>query len=149
MPSTGIKFGAGGGGDSLTRDRIPKRTCEWCKKNPATWFFTRWGGFGLSLCDTCADRCKITVARPAGLVFNGPVYWKYETSGKMKTIVEKFLKEQPFNAWELETFRWYVCQWVASMPSRPPDFNKILRMSQKELYSYIAGELLEYGIDPL
>jgi len=87
---------------------------------------------------------------PPGFSFNGPpFYWRYERSGKMKQIILKFLNKQPFNQWELETFRWYVKQWIEAMPSRPDDFNKVMLMSQDELMSYLSGELLEYGIDPL
>lgn len=87
---------------------------------------------------------------PPGLHFNGgPVYWKHETSGKMKQIIVKFLNREPFNQWELETFRWYVHQWVEAMPSKPSDYNKILLMSQADLFRYLSDELLGYGIDPL
>jgi hypothetical protein len=87
---------------------------------------------------------------PPGLFFDGgPVYWKNEISGKMKAIVVKFLDKQPFNEWELETFRWYIKQWIEAMPSRPSDFLKVMLMSQNELFGYLSGELLEYGIDPL
>lgn len=90
------------------------------------------------------------MSQPPGLNFDGgPVYWKFETSGKMRIIIVKFISRHPFNEWELETMRWYIHQWVAAMPSKPNDYNKILRMSQAELYSYIADELLGYGIDPL
>jgi hypothetical protein len=87
---------------------------------------------------------------PPGLSFDHmPFYWQQETSGKMKAIVVKFLNREPFNQWELETFRWYVHQWVAAMPSKPQDYNKILLMSQAELFNYVSDELLGYGIDPL
>jgi len=67
----------------------------------------------------------------------------------MKDIVFKFLNKLALNSYELEVLRWYVRQWIEAMPSKPQDFNKVMLMSQNELMNYLAGELLEYGIDPL
>ena len=87
---------------------------------------------------------------PPGFAFTGPpFYWRYEMTGKMKEIIVKFLNKIALNKYELEVFRWYVKQWIEAMPSRPEDFNKVMLMSQDDLMTYLSGELLEYGIDPL
>jgi hypothetical protein len=88
---------------------------------------------------------------PPGLSFRPgpPVYWLQEQSGKMKQIIQKFLNDQDLNQYELEVLRWYYHQWVAAMPSRPDDYNRILIMSQRELKLYNMKLLNEYGIDPL
>lgn len=93
----------------------------------------------------------MTANIPSGLNFGEgmPFYWQQETSGKMKEIIQKFLKQQPMNDWEYEIFRWYVWQWTRAMPVKPDDFNKILLMNLQELSSYLTGELLELGIDPI
>lgn len=78
-----------------------------------------------------------------------PVYWMHETSGEMKQIVMKFIRNAPLSGRELEAMREYVFQWIRHMPSKPKDFAKVMTMSYPELRSYLAGELLDYGIDPL
>ena len=27
--------------------------CQWCKKEKSKWYLTRWGGYGVSLCEQC------------------------------------------------------------------------------------------------
>lgn len=81
-----------------------------------------------------------------------PLYWMYEVTGKMKDIILKFLDEQKRQNMtdpEKEILRWYVWQWVACMPTKPLDYDRIKTMDMNVLSEYIWNELLDYGIDPL
>jgi len=83
------------------------------------------------------------------LAIGRPVYWMHEVSGRMKRIVDKFLKDQPLSDWELRIMRWYIYQWVFAMPTRPDDFNTVLSMSQEDLHRYLHDVLIKrYAIDP-
>jgi len=78
-----------------------------------------------------------------------PVYWMHEGSGMMARVVKKFLKNEILAPGELTILRWYVYQWVAGMPLKPPDYERILRMDQEELKQYNFEVLVsEYAIDP-
>lgn len=77
-----------------------------------------------------------------------PVYWMNESTGELKAIIEKFLKDIDLTQPELKTLRWYVYQWVKGMPGKPHGFESILKMSQLDLKKYCWTTLLDYGIDP-
>jgi hypothetical protein len=91
---------------------------------------------------------EFIVAGP-GVPTDKPVYWMHEGSGKMRPIIEKFLKDEALTEWELGVMRWYVHQWIEWVQFKPDDYDKVMSMSQQELREYLSGELLDYGIDPL
>ncbi len=76
-----------------------------------------------------------------------PLFHMNEVSGQMTAIVMKFLKGEKLSERGLNDLRWYVHQWVRDMPSKPDDYDRILKMSREELKGYI-DVLLDFGIDP-
>ena len=77
------------------------------------------------------------------------VYWRHEVSGRMASIVGKFLNDEPMDPYELKVIRWYVWQFVDAMPSKPDDCKRILEMSKEELKRYNWEVLVtKYAIDP-
>jgi len=96
-----------------------------------------------------------------------PLFWKYEQTGMMKAIVNKFFKEIHLTNLEVKYLKWYIVQWIdgtkasvkRNTPAEkwdeykknavPPDYKeKIEEKDQKQLMDYIANELGYYGLDP-
>lgn len=94
------------------------------------------------------DRGDIPEYGPGKPPGEGPVYWMNETTGELKSIIERFLKDIELNLPELKKLRWYVYQWVKGMPKKPHGYESILKMSQLDLKRYCYTTLLDYNIDP-
>lgn len=80
-----------------------------------------------------------------------PLYWQAEVSGRLRTILGRFFKENSLTDNDLGLIRWYVWQWVRSdaVPFKPPDWEpKILGTKDREDLMSVVGWLLEYAIDP-
>lgn len=88
---------------------------------------------------------------PFGEQKNPPLHWMHEQTGEMKKIVFKFMTGAPLYDEELNKMRWYLFQWVESMPAKPESFSRelIYGMTQEQLRDYVKGSLMDMGIDPL
>jgi hypothetical protein len=76
-----------------------------------------------------------------------PLFHLDECTGLMTELVKKFLQDFHLDQSDLNHLRWYVHQWVAAMPHKPADFERIKIMRQDELKKYCYF-LLFWGIDP-
>lgn len=66
----------------------------------------------------------------------------------MKRIVGKYMRKQPLSPDELVVIRCYVYLWVNAMPAPPPGYERILEMTQEELWRYVPETLYQLGIRP-
>lgn len=78
-----------------------------------------------------------------------PLYWRNETSGRMKAIVGRFLAHGRLNGTDLPVLRWYVFQWVSWMRVPQELLNRIRGARSQEELRAILAELLDWGVDPL
>ncbi len=78
----------------------------------------------------------------------GPLFHMHEVTGEMTRIVKEFLEEKNLILINLNRLRFYMYQWVAAMPDKPPTYQNILMMSQAELMDFYVDELIPRGIDP-
>jgi len=98
---------------------------------------------------------------------NRPLFWMHEQTGMMEAIVNKFFKQIHLTNLEMKYLRWYIVQWIDGIVSQvkvgmteqefkeyvknavPKEYKRKLDgMDQEQITIYVAGELLNYGMDP-
>ena len=76
------------------------------------------------------------------------LYWKNETTGTMKIILNKFFTDTLLSSEELEILKRYTIQFIDAMLVKPRHYQfKIANMNQSDLIHYFH-ELTKMGIDP-
>ena len=85
-----------------------------------------------------------------------PKYWRYETSGVLVPVVEKYLNGRPLSDAEIGVMRAYLRQWVMS-PVWAVGFDRELGdlrdrveklRTEKEIKRWL-WDALDIGMDPL
>lgn len=81
-----------------------------------------------------------------------PGYWMYETSGKLRPVIEAYLAGGPMTAEQVAIMRVYLRQWMAC-PWRGPLIIMLRRMiddigTREDIAAWLRAAERE-GIDPL
>jgi hypothetical protein len=82
-----------------------------------------------------------------------PGYWMNETSGVLRPIVEKYLRGEELEGFEVGMMRVYLSQWVHADGLVGPDVDALRRDVEKiastdDVHRWLA-DALNAGIDPL
>jgi len=78
-----------------------------------------------------------------------PKYWKYETTGKLREIIIKFLHNMALEHKDLWSLKYYIIQWIDAMPLKPRGWECFIKnASQNSLFEYVMELNKEWGINP-
>jgi tyrosyl-tRNA synthetase len=77
-----------------------------------------------------------------------PFHYKFDSSGRMESIVERFLRNAGLDETDLHYMRWYVWQFADAYLDNADLGVEVSGLDQRGIMEYVNRLRLRYGINP-